>query len=241
MTYELAYSKAEKFFQTHSRLLETTRTKLVYNRLFTRHAVFFELLEVDYQGKSVLDLASHDGRWSLAALVAGASEVVGIEGREELVRDSEETVRTYGYSAPEISFHAGDILKTLRSMPKRKFDIVLNLGFFYHTIQHVEIVDELSRFEPDVMITDTAISGREGAVIELVVEDTNDPRMSLDYGHARRGKVITGSPSLESIALMMDVNGYDTQFYDWLKHSDNLNELEDYKNGSRITAVSKIQ
>ena len=162
MTYELAYSKAEKFFQTHSRLLETTRTKLVYNRLFTRHAVFFELLEVDYQGKSVLDLASHDGRWSLAALVAGASEVVGIEGREELVRDSEETVRTYGYSAPEISFHAGDILKTLRSMPKRKFDIVLNLGFFYHTIQHVEIVDELSRFEPDVMIIKAICSCGQG-------------------------------------------------------------------------------
>lgn len=241
MTYDDAYQKAEEFFQTYSRLLETTRTKLVYNRLFTRHAVFFELLGVDYRGKSVLDLASHDGRWSLAALVAGASEVVGIEGREDLVKDSKETILSYGFSAPKIDFHAGDILKTLRSMPKRKFDIILNLGFFYHTIQHVEIVDELSRFNPDVMITDTAISGKEGSVIELVVEDTSDPRMSLDYGHARRGRVITGSPSLESIALMMDINGYDTQFYDWLKHSDRLTELEDYKNGSRVTAVSRLR
>jgi predicted RNA methylase len=39
----------------------------------------------EISGARVLDLASHDGRWSYAFAGVGAASVVGIEGRQEMI------------------------------------------------------------------------------------------------------------------------------------------------------------
>ena len=40
------------------------------------------------KGKSVLDIAANNGRWSYAALAHGAKKLVSIEGRKERVDDA---------------------------------------------------------------------------------------------------------------------------------------------------------
>lgn len=47
----------------------------------------------ELNGARVLDIASHDGRWSFAALQVGAAHVTGIAGREHLVTDANKTFR----------------------------------------------------------------------------------------------------------------------------------------------------
>jgi 2-polyprenyl-3-methyl-5-hydroxy-6-metoxy-1,4-benzoquinol methylase len=235
----LKATNTERFFERYPRLLETTQTKLLPNRLAARYEIIFQKLDVDFNDKTVLDLGSHDGRWSLAALDAGARRVVGIEGRSDMVDEANKTLSFYGFSVNKFNFIEGDILTILNNIIGECFDIVLNLGFFYHTIQHVEILDRLSALLPKVIITDTAISTHPGRIIQLFTENTADPRMSLDYGTKKQGQVITGRPSQEALIMMMKVYGYDTKIHDWSMWSGPWDGIEDYRDGTRITSVSK--
>ena len=64
--------------------------KFAYNkgqrtRLNARYNVILEPLRKEIEGKTVLDLASHDGRWSFAVLTLGAKHVFGVEYRQDLI------------------------------------------------------------------------------------------------------------------------------------------------------------
>lgn len=72
------------------------------NRLNQRHRAFIAANEVIINGKRVLDIASHDGRWSFAALAVGARHIYGIEAREHLVSNAEGNFRAYPEARAEI-------------------------------------------------------------------------------------------------------------------------------------------
>ena len=56
------------FFDAYPRFYETSKTSASRGRLNLRYeAIFGENADV-FRGARVLDIASHDGRWSLAAL-----------------------------------------------------------------------------------------------------------------------------------------------------------------------------
>src|SRR6476661_8939613 len=72
---------ASMFFDKYPRFYETSQTTATRGRLNLRYeAIFAENRDI-FAGAKVLDIASHDGRWSLAALECGAASVIGIEAR----------------------------------------------------------------------------------------------------------------------------------------------------------------
>src|SRR4249919_1385884 len=80
--------KASMFFDDYPRFAETSRTAASMDRLNLRYeAIFAENRDI-LDGARVLDIASHDGRWSLAALATGARSVVGVEARPGLVANA---------------------------------------------------------------------------------------------------------------------------------------------------------
>ena len=85
------------FFNVYSRFLETSQTGASLNRLNRRHEAIFGSFPEIYVGARVLDIASHDGRWSFAALKAGAAHVIGVEPREHLIGDF---ARRHRWEAP---------------------------------------------------------------------------------------------------------------------------------------------
>lgn len=70
-----------KFFDPYAQFLTTSATSASPSRLNARHAAIIQGNLELFRGKRVLDIASHDGRWSFAALHAGAKHVTGIEIR----------------------------------------------------------------------------------------------------------------------------------------------------------------
>ena len=90
----------------------------------------------DVEGKRVLDIASHDGRWTMAAIDAGASHVLGIEARKALVDAAHATFAKYAVMPKKFGFITGDVHDVLTRVPPGSIDTVLCLGFFYHTIHH---------------------------------------------------------------------------------------------------------
>ena len=70
---------------------------------------------------TVLDIASHDGRWSFAALKNGAKKVYGIEGKKELVQNSIENMKKYGIAEERYHFVVGDIFEEISKSSTRIF------------------------------------------------------------------------------------------------------------------------
>src|ERR1017187_9318082 len=84
------------FFDRYPEFYSSSVTYPYPNRLNQRHRACIEWNEAMIRGKCVLDLASHDGRWSFAALKAGATKVVGIEARDHLVQAARSNLHEYG-------------------------------------------------------------------------------------------------------------------------------------------------
>lgn len=103
----------------------------------------------------MLDLASHDGRWPYVFAEAGAREVIGIEGRQELIDEfaayPEDAIKA------RVSLRQGDINDAVREMVAagERFDVVGVLGIFYHITTHYLLLSQIRALEPRLVVIDS--------------------------------------------------------------------------------------
>src|SRR6478609_5933848 len=154
--------KASRFFEQYPRFYETSETTATRGRLNLRYEAIFAENRDLFEGARVLDIASHDGRWSLAALATGAQSVIGIEARPELVQNAVETLDHYGYGPDRAQFIAGDIFSTFLAQDF-EVDVVLCLGFLYHTMRYNELMHGIRKTGARHVIIDTASPMMMGA------------------------------------------------------------------------------
>jgi tRNA (mo5U34)-methyltransferase len=88
-----------------------------------------ERLGNGHTGLAALDLASHQGWFSVNMARSGFSTVLGIDARESHVEDSQLIRDIYGLD--HLSFQQGDI-HLLDEQQLGQFDVVLMLGLLYH-------------------------------------------------------------------------------------------------------------
>ena len=126
------------FFDDYPLFYESSDTAASPVRLNLRHEAMITSNQDILAGARVLDLASHDGRWSFAALRAGAEHVIGVEARAGLVDAANKTFAEYGVPTQDYEFVQGDMFRILQ---ERRFDVdvVMCLGFIYHTLRYGEL------------------------------------------------------------------------------------------------------
>ncbi len=107
------------FFEQHPEFLETSETAASRRRLNMRHQMMIEENREILDGARVIDIASHDGRWSFAALEANAAHVTGIEGRKDLVEHAIETFTAKGVARDKFDFVVGDAHNVLTAGSRR--------------------------------------------------------------------------------------------------------------------------
>jgi hypothetical protein len=127
------------------------------NRLNNRYKALIERNAGILRRASVLDLASHDGRWSFAALKNGARRVVGLEGHRELVADAEQTFAQYGIPRKQYRFVCGDLFDTVKAFKAGSFDVVFCFGIFHMHNRHYEMLHQIERLAPKYLIMDVWI------------------------------------------------------------------------------------
>jgi len=145
------------FFDAFPRFYDTSETHDPYGRINLRYEAIFAQNADVFQNARVLDIASHDGRWSLAALCTGAAEVVGIEAREDLVEAARSNLDLYA-PGMRYTFIAGDVFDVFAT-EQFQADVVLCLGFLYHTLRYSELMRRIRDLEPRYLILDTAVEG----------------------------------------------------------------------------------
>jgi len=217
-----------RFFDAYPRFIETSETGPWLDRLNARYYALIHENRARIEGARVLDLASHDGRFSFAALRAGAAHVVGIEHDPRLVQAAAEHLAHYGVPAERYDFVAGDLFERIRAT--EPCDVVFVFGIFYHVNDHMRLLTLLAELDARTLIFDTNVSTKPDAVIELRAPIAGSPPPP--------GSQLEGWPTRAALEAMWSSFGWTYEFFDWRAAglSDHP-KLDDYAGGRRVTAV----
>jgi hypothetical protein len=196
-------------------------------------------------GKRILDLAAHDGRWTWAALTAGAAYVEAVEGRPELVQQANQALSEF---PPErFTFLQGDIFSYLTENVRAKgdrFDTILCLGIFYHINEHFRLLQLMSNVAPSAIILDSALLSTEEPIIRFKVEKTDDPLNAIP-GEVGNNHALVGTMSTGLLGRWAKLNGWDVEYIAWNRTDiaqpapvrDYLAESDRFRDRRRYTCV----
>lgn len=188
--------------------------KLSINRLNKRYEFLIEPYASELAGARVLDLASHDGRWSYALSAAGASQVLGIEARADQIAQFD------GYPAgpvkDRVSFVQGDVYAEIPRLAAagERFDVVAVYGLYYHVMDHYGLLTRIHQLQPRLVIIDSEFDVSPEATIRIVTEPTDSHLNSIAYV-ADQVKAPVGIPSRRALELMAGSLGYSVDWADW--------------------------
>jgi len=228
------------FFDSYPRFLETSQIESL-SQINYRHRYMIERNTALIKGQRILDIASHDGRFSFAAAKAGAYYVRGIEARPHLVRAAVQNMEAYG--AQNVEFMCGDVLAQLEQI-NEPFDTIFCFGFPYHTLDHMPLLRKIARLRPKCMILDTEISLHPESVIEVREEGVKLDIQGTTGEPGDPDRTIVGSPSRTALNTMLKACGFThLEYLDW--HAlkiDSWNDIKSYYVGQRttVTAYRKI-
>ncbi len=233
-------SRHSGFFKKYPRFLETSGTANRPGRLNLRYEAMIAANHDILEGARVLDIASHDGRWSFAALKAGARHVTGIEPRQHLVDNANSTLADYGADPSSYRFICGDGFEVLPH-EDLDVDVVLCLGFIYHTLRYPELFRRLADLEPAHLILDTKVFARRKPVIRMFVNKAEQEGHAVSDAFSEGRFTLVGKPSLRALRQMLSVYGFEVaNTYDWptliaLNPQVPAKRSRAYLDGTRVT------
>jgi SAM-dependent methyltransferase len=226
---------AMNFFNHFDCFYRTSKSGTLPDRLNKRHEVSIQRHRELLRGKRVLDIGSHDGRFSFAALQAGCAHITGIEARPHLVDAAQANFRIYGAEPSKYRFFLGDVFDVL-GQEKIEADVVLLLGFFYHTSRHAELASLISRTGAEHIILDSIVLPHTSvpngmAMVKLGVESTDVEGFGFENGPL----ALVGTPSRSAVKLIFHHHGYLCEEIDWKLYLQDFTGVEEYREGTRAT------
>jgi hypothetical protein len=183
-------------------------------RLERRREFIVEPYADELKDARVLDLASHDGRWSYALAAAGAREVVGIEFRQDLIDQFAEYPQ--GETRDKVSFIQGDVFEELPKLLARgeKFDVVAIFGLYYHIMDHYTLLKLVKQLGARLVVIDSEFLTRGAAVIRLSLESTASHLNTISH-ETGQAEAPIGIASREALEMMAGSLGYAVSWADW--------------------------
>ena len=214
------------FFDKYTEFYDEDSINPYPNRLNNRYTVLIEKNIEMIRDKKILDIGSHDGRWSFAAIKNGASHVLGIELKSSMVEKAKKNMKKYNIPEEKFSFISRDIFEEISKLKPKSFDTIFCFGILYHVYNHLQLFSELKRLNSKNLILDTDVITVKRPLIKLRPE--------------RNQKALVGIPSQNAINLMLDFYGFQYDYVDWNNSGiEKWEKTMDYKNGSRVTCIIK--
>jgi 2-polyprenyl-3-methyl-5-hydroxy-6-metoxy-1,4-benzoquinol methylase len=197
-------------------------------RMNKRHDALIAPFASEISGSRVLDLASHDGRWSYAFAGAGAASVVGIEGRQEMVEMFDDFPDEALKSKVELRF--GDIYVELGAAITNgeTYDVVAVFGILYHLMDHFRLFLLIRKLKPKLIIVDSEFMRRPASMMMLVSELTSNVLNAIPQYEGQE-RAIKAIPSFKAMWRMAKALDYSCDWVDWdARAKDDRRGVSDY-------------
>ncbi|MGH2728832.1 MAG: class I SAM-dependent methyltransferase [Actinomycetota bacterium] len=156
------------------------------------------------EGRSVLDVASHVGFWSVQARAAGADRVVGVEAAAKSVEVAKFVLEITGLD--RISFAQQNAYDLSPETPGL-FDVTLYLGLLYHLDKPVSALERLAAVTRQLAVVDTQVVPNPWPITLLGPEA---PHKQTGPFHSNVLKMI---PSRGAVVLMLKHAGFREVYY----------------------------
>lgn len=213
------------------------------------HATRLEMVErvlnpllADHGGLSALDLASHQGWFSLKAAAMGCASVTGLEPRASHVDDARLMANASG--AQNVRFVQSDI-QNIDSTDIEPADIVLMLGLIYHLENPVAAIRTARAYCRRVCLIETQVGPHLSGMLDwgshefvrpiqgcfTVIDETEET-----HGGEASTEGICLAPSAETLLWIMQKVG----FVDVALVSPPADAYEQHRHGKRVLAVGWV-
>jgi trehalose 2-sulfotransferase len=203
-------------FKSATGFLDLIRLRHRYNAIVGQNLDFF-------RGTQVLDIVSHSGFWSLAALDAGASNVIAVEPSQKSADNALNNLVKSETTPERFKILKSRISKALQTAEPKQFDLIMCKRYFEYCYLP-EFFHQLYRLQPKYVIVDTKIALGEGALCRFSTEGKS-------WKGGRSAKII-GTPTHDLIEFLC---GSEFKFHvvDWRGMGiDDWTGIQDYANGS---------
>lgn len=210
------------------------------------------------KNKRILDMASHDGRFSYACTKLGAKHVTGVEGRPHLVENSIRNFNMQGINSASFDFICDDIFNRLAGFDPGQFDTILCLGFFYHTLRQAELLSEVARIKPQTFVLDTEVA-KVPPIFKLIRQFRSLGSRSPDKLWAEQYMIykyddstkedntidplnLIGLPTDKAVQMLLNTYGFRFQRINWdTAGVQDWAHLSNYKTGKRVSYIAEIK
>jgi SAM-dependent methyltransferase len=217
------------------------RWAIPYNHLCLNARVHNLLVrQIDrIEGKRILDLASHIGTFSFAALELGANEVVGVEMEEDLIKKAQELFRHYEVDPSRYRFEQADVMDYLEG-ELDSFDTVFCFGILYYVADPYRLLELMAQAARETILLDTftaayaAVQGKEAGWLRdnmkessfdlpLMVYILTRPKkqgymLPKQFHQRQKNLVLQGLPTQTLIETFFDSLEMGYHRLDWTEH-----------------------
>ena len=211
----------------------------------TRLAMVEQVLKpllADHPGLAALDLASHQGWFSLKAAAMGCACVTGLEPREQHVEDARLMARATG--SENVRFVQSDI-QNIAATDIEPADIVLMLGLIYHLENPVAAIRTAHAYCRRVCLIETQVGPHLSGMLDwgsyefvrpiqgcfTVIDETDET-----HGGEASTDGICLAPSAETLVWIMQKVG----FRDVALVPPPEQGYEQHRHGKRVLAVGWV-
>ena len=195
------------FFDRFPRFEDSSSVSSDLSRLNFRAHMIIGRNRALIEGRRLLDLACHDARFTMAALVdGGAAHVTGIEARADVAQAGRDNLAHYDIGADRANIITGDIFAEIDRLERGAFDTVMCLGILYHTARQYELARSISQLGAQAVIIDSAVlPDTDEPIVQLKWEGTAKDGAVWD---ATRDKVLSAVPSAAALVCYFEEFGY---------------------------------
>ena len=182
-------------------------------RMAARWHLLVGPVAADIAGRTVLDLAAHDGRWAYAFAQAGAAHVTAVEARPALLATfsdfPDDQIRS------RVSCVADDVFAFLERVVAagEQYDVVAVLGFLYHTMDHYRLFVLIRKLGPALIIVDGEFITSDNAIVQVLQERTEGALTAIAQFEGQQ-KTLVGVPSTGLMQRIAGVLDYDLHWAD---------------------------
>jgi trehalose 2-sulfotransferase len=220
-------------FDRYDEIKDTAARPVDAKRLRHRYEAIIGQNRELFRNAQVLNIHSGDGRWSCAALDAGATHVLGVEDDLAQVDAARNALAKLDATSASYEFVNGEVLAALRQFPPESFDLVLCLEFSRLADPHL-FFNRLRRLRPKHIILDTAVIAGKVPMVAFRLGEPDKTGPS----EGSRSAAIRAVPNHELIRILCDYFDFRWRVIDWRALGiTNWTGIRDYELGQHRTYV----
>jgi hypothetical protein len=197
----------------------------------------------------VLDLASHMGTLSYAALQLGARQVHGVDTEEAMVRKGEDLFRREQVVPDSYRFEVKDVFEFLEDCKPDHFDTILCFGLLYYVMEPFRLLKLMARVARKSILLDTftaryaALQGKDALqyfpnvsdealnlpimLTSLTQSEKKDYQLPNAFPYKGKELALTTFPSRALLEIWFQSLNLDFRFLEW---NDYIQKPCDWRN-----------